>query len=345
MFYPNHTTYISGNLKYLLEYVLQNDPTVNVKIVSNNKRIEDSKYQSFITSKLSLKGLWTLLRANFIITDAGTPYNYGRFSVIQLWHGTGYKNILALSGKYSLKENKKRLKNISFIPATSQADKERKKKSFLTEKVYITGSPRNDVFFERDKNLFFIKEKLCIPKEKKIICYAPTFRDQSDFNPFSDKFYEKAERWLEENETFFLIKKHPSDVKFNPPKNFPNIVDISKVELDVQSILMISDILISDYSGISSDFLLLDRPIIFYTYDFETYLRNDRDFYFDLKSILPGPFANNENELLELLKDISWFENYKYQKEYKDYQKMFHKYIDGNSCKRVYEKMINLNGK
>lgn len=102
---------------------------------------------------------------------------------------------------------------------------------------------------------------------------------------------------------------------------------------------MSTDILITDYSSIVTDFILTERPIIFYFFDYEDYINHSRKFYYDLLSILPGPFAYDEWELYNLLLNIDWFQDPNYIKRYQAFINMFHEYKDGRSCLRLNKKL------
>ena len=98
--------------------------------------------------------------------------------------------------------------------------------------------------------------------------------------------------------------------------------------------------LITDYSGIFFDYLLLDRPIVFAPFDLKEYLKTNRAFYFDYEKITPGPKANNWQEIIIMIdKVLNGLDSYK--KTRQDVNKTFHQYIDGNSSQRVYQEILN----
>jgi CDP-glycerol glycerophosphotransferase len=105
---------------------------------------------------------------------------------------------------------------------------------------------------------------------------------------------------------------------------------------DIQEVLIHSDILITDYSSVCFDFALTGRPIIYYPYDFGDYLQYSRKFYIDYFTEMPGPFAKNARELLDLIVNWNnWFEDYDYQVKYQKFIQRFQTYKDGNSCDRL----------
>lgn len=112
-------------------------------------------------------------------------------------------------------------------------------------------------------------------------------------------------------------------------------------DIDVQELLAISDILITDYSSCYFDFLLLNRPVTFYAYDLEDYRSNDRGFYYDYEAITAGPIVRDVNHLIieieKYLRDPT-----KDADKRKKKCEMFHKYRDGKSCERTFRTVEKL---
>ena len=276
----------------------------------------------------------------FIIDATETKYTNWNLRIIQLWHGTGFKNIGLLNDLNINNDNvintlKKNYSKYKLVVATSVSDRERKVESFGVKNVVITGSPRNDIFFDFSITADTIKSKNNLNKYNEIISYTPTFRDFETFAPFSNRFWEKLNEYLILNNTLFIVKKHPWDEYLSIPNCYSNIKDMSNIFIDVQELLLITDILISDYSGIMTDFALTNKPIICFMYDWEEYANTCRTSYYDLSSILPKPFVYQEEELLDRIMSRKWLKEDQYIKSYDSFRNMFHKYLDNSSCKRV----------
>ena len=175
--------------------------------------------------------------------------------------------------------------------------------------------------------------------------YAPTFRDGYAISmPFSDKFYLKLNRYLKVKNQILLIKKHPVEKKIKILTGLSNIIDVSKDVDDVQELLLCVDALITDYSSTTSDFVLTNKPIMFYPYDYDSYTKNCRSIFYDYYQELPGPFVDKENGLLKLIKEIdTWFNEPAYHNRYLDFKNKFNKYQDGNSCKRLLKYLSSMN--
>src|SRR5699024_7950338 len=158
--------------------------------------------------------------------------------------------------------------------------------------------PRNDIFFNHDQEKYVskIKNKLQLPKDKKVILYAPTFRD--DQTSKNNKFLFDINLDLHQmqerlgNDYILLLRMHvviSNKIKIDPYlQNF--VKNVSNYP-DIQELSLMADVLITDYSSIMFDFANTKKPIVFYTYDFDNYRNNLRGFYMDFENEAPGPFV------------------------------------------------------
>ena len=113
----------------------------------------------------------------------------------------------------------------------------------------------------------------------------------------------------------------------------------------MQVLLLITDVLISDYSSISTDFVLTGRPIFIYAYDLQDYMNNCRSIYYNITEVLPQPFLHTDMELLAAIKDENFSDKPITKASYNKFQTLFHKYLDGNSSNRVVEEVLKLKTK
>ena len=125
--------------------------------------------------------------------------------------------------------------------------------------------------------------------------------------------------------------------------NYDNVIDITSADYDLQELLFSADILITDYSSCYLDYLLLNRPIIFYNYDYDTYLINDRELYFDYEEITPGIKVHESDKLIAAIK-----KSINYPQEYaRDRQRVKEIFYSESSesvvCERIMERVKNLN--
>ena len=359
-----------GNPKYLYLHLIQNKSKYefywSAGVRSLTEELFKKKYPVFY--RYSLKGFWKILRAKYIIIEKSSKDVYytdqilGRFNFIQTWHGITLKkigqdainekkgnpgkSILANKIIWNLLRKTKQLSMMKykFLLATSSSNNRILKKAFLNKNVVTLGYPRNDIFFNKKLLYNDLGSILKLYNYSKIILYAPTFRDNSEnVKPFSNELYLKLNEYLSDNNILMIIKKHPLERNIEIPEGLNNIKDVSSKVDDIQELYYYTDILISDYSGAVNDFILTNRRVIYYLYDIENYENKCRALYYNLFETLSGPFAENENELFELIKSSEiWSKNDHYRKRYEKQKKIFHKYQDGNSSKRFFEYINNL---
>lgn len=353
LFIPRHNRrhFLSGNIKALFSYLQENSPHLQLQFLSTRNSLPIPDNIKNITLKEgSVKTMWQIIRAEHLILDMELDrrlISFSKTSVIQLWHGAGYKNIALLSDNFEgapeeYKKNIKRLcRSFKLVSATSAHDAQKKNDSFKTDKSVITGSPRNDMFFET-KAIRQLKKRYELDGFDRIVTYAPTFRDRQTFAPFSNSFWSRLNEVMVEQNAIFLVKKHPWDQYLNVPENFSNIKDFSSKIADVQELLIMTDLLISDYSGIVSDYVITNRPVLIYAYDREDYINNCRSMYYDIDEVLLKPFTTDEDSLLEKIKNDSWTQDDFYIENYEAFRNRFNKYLDGNSSERVANAIKNL---
>lgn len=337
----------SGNLKSFLLYVDEKHPEISTVYVGNNKDVvKEVREHNIKVTANPLSSFWSVLRAEHIFIDASTFFfSVGRFSVIQLWHGTGFKNIALLNrstknlSRYYLK---KAAKKYRFVVCTSESDCKKKSKSFETDKVVATGLPRNDELFVNEKEKNHLLEKYKLAKYDKIITYAPTWRDCPTKQPFTEGFWRKLNDYLVESNSFFLVIKHPYATFMNIPSEYSNIGDYTQIVSDIQEVLVFTDFLITDYSSVITDYSITDKPYLIYAYDIELYIESCRSFGYDLKEVLPNPILKTEDELFEKIVDTSWQNLPEVIHEHEEFKDIFHKYCDGKSCERVMKEVLAL---
>lgn len=338
------------NSKYV--YIYANKQKVNKKflwITESTSVFKILKNKNLpVVKKNSLKGFWSILRSSKIIFSSGTrdiayfSFLFGKFKFIELWHGSPIKSI-SFSRAKNIKERivkwglKKQLKKYLFVLHTCEKNKKLIEKGFLTKKIKILGYPRNDGLF----NAINFEKEIRLNEFKKVILYMPTFRDTRSLKkPFTASGLRKLNLFLKKHSFLFLIKKHPAEKNWKLFNEYSNILDISDIS-DPNEIMAKTDILISDYSGAPLDFSILNKPIIFYPYDYTEYSMKSRKMGINYYEDLPGPFAKNESELLDLLKKTErWFSDINYIKKYKHFAESFNKYRDAKSSKRVYKEII-----
>lgn len=296
-----------------------------------------------------LRKPYELARAEIILMDnVFLPYAYLRrrkgTKVVQLWHGTGtIKRFGQDSNTGKLKTLEKRANsNITHLIVNSPAMKRLYAGAFGVDeaKVYALGLPKSDEFFRRINDIKSCKnnpyrdaiyQKYGIPSDKKLILYAPTFRDNEEHNPRLLELLEELGQGLPE-EYCLGLRLHPHIAhSFEKQELGRNICQLS-FEKDVNSVLMATDILITDYSSIIFEYCLLKRPMIFYAYDFETFSDQGRGFYYNYEEFVPGPVAYRCSEVLDIIKNRAFQTD-----RIDEFIRNHYQYTDGKATDRLLE--------
>lgn len=181
------------------------------------------------------------------------------------------------------------------------------------------GIPRNDDLLSRSElDIINLKEKLGIPLNKKVILYAPTFREYQRDSKYTT--YLKPpfnfDKWKKElgNEYVFLITAHYEVEKLiNVPKDNNFIINAFGYPY-INDLMIVSDLLISDYSSIIWDYSILGRPILSYAYDYDVYVK-ERGLYEGYENIFMDGIQRTEEELINTIKKIDYITESEYTKK------------------------------
>lgn len=281
-------------------------------------------------------------------------------TLIQCWHGTPFKRLghdVELKGEnaiHSVRDiNKKyddEAKRCNVLLSPSPFCTEKFTSAFRLKKhkkehiILEEGYPRNDFLFKFTENdVKRVKNQFNIPSSKKVILYAPTWRDNQHQSGLGYTYklglnFDLLQEQVKD-EYVILCRTHyfiSNSFDFGKYKDF--VYDVSKYD-DISELYAISDMLITDYSSVFFDYANLRRPMLFYMYDLDEYKNKLRDFYFDL-NLLPGPIVQEEEKLINEIKTIdTYWDNYSLK--YNEFRKIFNP-LDGKECsKRILEKTID----
>lgn len=198
------------------------------------------------------------------------------------------------------------------------------------------GTPRNDLFFLNDLNLKTkITEEYNIPQTNKLILYAPTFRQSYNLEYYNIDYIRLKEALHNRlgHEWTILVRLHPHLRQYSQKLlHGKQTIDVTNYD-DIQELLAVSDILISDYSSLIFDFALTKRPCFLYVPDLNEYIQKERALYFNIKQ-LPFIKTSSNNDLLSA---ISTFDEKKYLSELTAFNNSIGSYENGNACERITE--------
>lgn len=207
--------------------------------------------------------------------------------------------------------------------------------------IIATGIPRTDVFFdegygEKIRDSFYRRYPFL--RDKKIALFAPTFRGAGKNSAFypTDKFSPSDFIDRTEGEYCLIIKLHPfcKDKFVIDDKYRECVIDLSS-EDELNDLLFVTDLLITDYSSSVFEAALLNIPMLFYAYDLDEYI-SDRDFYCDFRSFVPGKITGSFDELIAAVNE-SDFEKEKIL----PFRSKYFDFVDGNSSQRVVDAILN----
>ena len=299
--------------------------------------------EAIISSKLPIRCVWSLEDTNLVVPVTvkkvkrfSIPYYYyhacarilihnGEFTqnlpirknqtYVNTQHGTPLKlmgiDIPKKRLEVSLEEYSKDGRWNYLISPNSYSTEIFRRAYLYSGPILEVGYPRNDIFHSRCKpeHVVAIKEKLGLPLDKKVMLYAPTWRDSGNRRMDRDFKLRLDLRELFEqfgNSHVIVLRLHHliSSANFIESDLSFFVFEFSSAQYDVQEIMLVSDVLITDYSSMMFDYANLCRPIIFFAYDFAEYSTEIRGTYFDLKTHSPGPVVECMNDLIQSIRTI-----------------------------------------
>lgn len=349
----------ADNSKYLFRYINQNHPEIIAVWISRNQEAVNKAisegYRAF--NYKSLRAKWYTLRASVVFETEGNndhiPYLIGGAKKIQLWHGFGIKN----NKKWQIDTNlinKNKFHTLAYahfddywMTACEEASKKYADSyNISSNRMFITGQPKDDTFVWNKPSAVIdkIREE---HKDCRIFVYLPTHRNfgkNSEFNNvMSLETLQVVNCKLVENNLVMIFKPHFHEFKkyAGYTESLSNIIFATDMEKygDVYEFLPVCDGLITDYSGIMFGYLASGKPIIYFTYDYDEYLKDDFGFYYNFDDITYGPVCRTWDEVVSNMKNIT-SEDYSSQRE--KLREKFCPYADGKSCERVYLKVKEL---
>ena len=337
-------TEYSDNSRALFEYITKFHPEIKTYWLTRNKEVLKKVNNSF--AFYSLKGIIISLRCGFAIISSGrsdiNPYFINGAKVIQLWHGSPMKKI-GFDDSY----HNSKFVNFVFryffpflynynpfaVVSTGEKFNSFLSSAFNCKRILLSGYPRNDILFGNGIDSR-IKEINRIYNNPLKIAYLPTFRDHDkNFNAFEKYLFQEDEwnKYLEMSNSVLITNNHyaAEDSKYKK-SSIKRIINFKRVsDQNLNLILKDIDILITDYSGVYFDFLLLNKPIILAAFDLTEYQQKSRELYFDYDQDIKGLKCSNWEEILVSLKQ-NQFDSFD-----EEYIKKYNTYLDGNNSKRL----------
>ncbi|GAA3731345.1 CDP-glycerol glycerophosphotransferase family protein [Salinicoccus jeotgali] len=341
----------SDSPKYIYEYMLKNRKGHKlVWVINKDQKIPG---RPATVKRFSLKYYYYIARAKHIVSNVRMPNSYIKRKgqiYLQTWHGTPLKRLAGdmeavhMPGtnavRYKRNFNNETDKWDYLIAPNAYSSAIFKRAFWFNNTMLETGYPRNDVLTNDNNPVIIrsIKEKLDLPRDKKVILYAPTWRDDEYYKVGKYRFTLQLD--LERlkarfgDEYIILLRMHyvvASKMDLTGLEGFA--YDVSGYD-DVSELYLISDMLITDYSSVFFDYANLKRPILFFTYDLEKYKDQLRGFYIDMETELPGPLLKDNDELFEAVENIDQIVA-DYEERYEAFYDRFCSWDDGRAAEKV----------
>ncbi len=328
--------------------------------------LNESGYEAYYHH--SVKGIWYALRGKvYLFDNYSKDINFWLSAgalKINLWHGVGNKCINYDNKHDKVRHPKNAWEKFKYFPRRLSDEKPSHyilttspmmsgifARAFQVPESHVieAGYPRNDIFFEESDlhNLYQREEQVLMEyieewetAGKAILGYLPTFR------PSEIKFFEVCElaefnSYLKANNMVLVCKLHPkSACKEAFEKVQHSNIYIVSSEVDVNCFLGKLDLLIADYSSVYSDYMLLNRPVVAFHYDYEDYSKDTRDAYFDFEEYMPEIRAYNMAELEESIQRV--LQRDEAADKRKRFREKLYKDVNGRSAKRLAENIKSI---
>jgi len=346
IFTLNSSMDFRDNARFLFES-LSNYQKIECILLFYKEPLEHERSINFY----SFSGILYWLRARYIVIHHGTqdiPFSHSidfrRRNVVNLWHGITVKSLGYRIKNHSKDSLKSEIDNYRFMIGSSDLDSFAMQACFKKsgKNIWVTGLPRNDLLVCKNENisknlkkgLQWLENQI---NQRTMVLYMPTYRDNVDYNPkFSKEEIKQLESLLKSKNAVLGVKIHPNA----PPIAFDSLPIINLSDCPCQEVglfLRKADILVTDYSSVWVDFLLMDRQIVSYCPDLLNY-EETRGLLYDYSYIFPGKINQTfELFLTELRKSFSTSIT---EKQFR-IKHLFHKFLDGKNSERVSKKILS----
>ena len=335
----------SCNPKALYEYIDQNHPEYECIWSFTDQRFP-VKGNAIRVRRNSLEYWHYMATAKYLVNNVNFGDDYikreGQIE-IQTMHGTPLKT-LGLDVKQDFRTEEAREK---FIQKNQRWNYLIVQGEFMEEKAFPvwhfekeilrTGYPRTDELYHcSDERKAELREIMGIPEGKKVILYAPTWRRKGRFDLELDLQLMKE---AFQDEYVLAIRLHHLANKCGDlPNDDPFVINLTAYH-SIEDIYQITDVLITDYSSVMFDFALLDKPMLFFTYDMEDYSEQLRGLYVDFTSEAPGPLLYDTEGLVDEIRKIDQYQS-RYQEKIAAFREKYLTYECENSCEKVFEQVM-----
>ncbi|MGX1791322.1 CDP-glycerol glycerophosphotransferase family protein [Microbacterium sp. NPDC055312] len=257
--------------------------------------------------------------------------------VLQTWHGTPLKRLALHRPGFDprrmaavVKESRRWDVLLAQNPYAARILK--KAYAFFGKPIWVEGYPRNDVLVNADPAP--VREALGIGDDERVILYAPTWRDdRSEMVDFVD-----PQLLAEQTDSVVLVRGHSRTIRPGRDRTGARVIDVTGYP-ETARLLLIADVLVTDYSSVMFDFSVTGRPMFFLVPDLQHYRGELRGFYFDLAERAPGPLVHSQDELVRAIDEPEVPEAYR--ERYAAWRAQFNRRDDGQAADRVVSRILD----
>lgn len=339
--FSGHTRRYNDSPRTIYEYMISNPKYKDYKFVW---AVDDPEHAVIPGPAIKIKPdtfkyFKTTLMARYWVTcvniERGLVYKKKRCTYLNTWHGVALKSISNVDAR-----GNDDFSYVDLMCYESEYQKNVLKEVFNAQDEHLipTGLPRNDELYNTsEEEIAELKKKLGLPLDKKIILYAPTWRDSKDggqsyfLKPPMDMDYWQKEL---EDEYVLLFRMHAYTNKVMGLMYNDFMRDFSEYPF-INDLMKVSDILISDYSACIVDYSILERPIICFAYDYEDYCAT-RGVNLDFEKEMPSGVMRTEKEVISHIKTLNYDEQCKKSQAFKNK----YTYIGGNATQKCVEALL-----
>ncbi|MDF2571436.1 MAG: CDP-glycerol:poly(glycerophosphate) glycerophosphotransferase [Sporomusa sp.] len=351
----------SDNVKYLFLYIHnQGKKDISVAYIVKDRSLYDTLRAEGLPVLLhpSPRSVLAMIRSAIVIV-AGNISNFdslcsSRAYKVQLWHGATMKKTGSLKkkqyGDYAWIYKASKAIGFSKQWGLATSPSQFYSKNVFAERfkpidIIESGFPRNDCLFREISPQELIGsdieliQRIQSYKEQgyRIVLYAPTFRDTGG-DAMADGILNLKDlsNFGQKNNIIFIFKMH---YKAKTTKNISYLSHVWEYDrqCDTYPMMSLADLLITDYSSIYMDYVLLDRPIVFFPYDYEKYIKKDREITFDYDWITPGPKCRNQSDLFHAIQECLIDGKDSFKSNRQEIADLGFTYKDGLASQRIFE--------
>jgi CDP-glycerol glycerophosphotransferase (TagB/SpsB family) len=343
-----NTSYVVNKTKELTTYdVVILNASKRKNLIKTKYNIEEIKFR-FCNIHSYIIGIYHLATSKYVFVDNYFPFlvvtNFKKdVKCVQLWHAVGAIKKFGLvdeSLKLRHPSSKNRYKKVYnrfdkiVVGSKKMGDVFIENFDIDNNKILYTGVPRTDFFYDEVKIKNIKKslyEKYNVNTNKKIILYAPTYRN-GKFS-VSDCALDIEQMYSLKDDYVLLLKFHPLVLTDFSSLYKDFVIEVSGLE-NINKLLTITDILITDYSSIPFEFSLYEKPMIFYAYDLEDYKKNT-GLIDNFESFIPGPIVKTTKDVVKHIKE----DDFNIQK-IKMFSKEWNEFSVGNSSENLIDNVM-----